>query len=259
MKNIVLLITGILLVSCSGNDDDGASSAEFYPNTEGNYWIYDVDAPKSGIDSLYFTGSRQIEGSTYSVFDAREPFYGLYTLFAKDNYLKTENGSIYVRGELTAFGDAFPELSIPLEDLLILDVNKSSGTLLDEREQEINIPYESATLTGTAAIRTEMLDKETTLEINGTRYSNVRASVIQVTATAAVTGDLDGVPITIPVLGEQEILRMELYFAEDTGLVYAWSLLSYELSNTQLLDVPIQSTYREENEQRLLRYGQSGQ
>ncbi|WP_224490418.1 hypothetical protein [Robertkochia flava] len=259
MKNIILFLLGLILVSCSNNDDDGGSSVDFHPNSEGTYWIYEVMANKSGTDSLFVTGSRQVDGSTYAQFDAREPFYGLYTLFAKENLLKSESGRIYVRGELSAFGDAFPELSIPLDDLLILDPSASPGSQLDITEQEITIPYEAASLTGFATVRSEMLGTTATLELNGISYTNIRSSVITVTASAAVTGELDGVPITIPVLGEQEILRMELSFAEDTGLVYSEAILSYELSNTQLLDLPIANTYREEIIQTLLRTGSSGE
>ena len=226
---ILVLMSG--LVSCSSSDDDATGVGEFYPAAEGNYWTYNVTGAESGKDSIYSKGSIEINGSEYDTFEARTPVYGLYTSLLSQSYLRSESGRLLIRGQFDLLLDLPVPVVLDLEDLLILDTGKDNGSLLGEQSNQVSIPVEGNTITLDLTITSEMLERGSSITLNGTTYNDVAASVVSVNGTGVISGSLDGVPVTVPILAEQEILRMELYFARDIGLVYASATLNVEFSN----------------------------
>lgn len=254
MKRLIFFLGLSVLFSCSDNDDDITSNGNYFPAIEGSYWVYDVEANLSGKDSLYTVGTTEVGGETYTEFEARTPVFGLYTSLATQSNLKNEGGKLYVQGSFNSLPGLPVEVALELDDILLLDPGKSSGALLSDEDQEVIIPFGDYSILVNANIRTEMLENSSSLNVNGTNYSNVSSSVLSITASGAVTGTLDGVPITIPVIGEQEILRMELHFAEEIGLVYSEASLNMELSNLDVIELDLPENYSEEIIQALESY-----
>lgn len=235
MKKIIFLMVLAAMISCSDNDNTSSDASAYYPVNSGSWWTYTVDAVQSGKDSLYSRGKTTIEGTDYDDFEARTPVFGLYTNLLKDSYLKTEGSRLLIQGTFDVLINLPVPVQVELDDLLILDPDRDDGDLLAEQSREISFPYEDNTITLKLTVRTEMLEQNTTLEVNGNQFNDVTASVIIITGSGAVSGNLDGTPVTIPFLGEQEILRMEFYFARDIGMVYSRADINLELSNTDLL------------------------
>lgn len=245
--------TSLALVSCTSDDDEGVGNPEgdYYPVAVNDYWTYTVEAANSGRDSLYISGTVELDGRSYLEFGAREPVYGLYTLLVRNNQIRVENGKVYIRGTLEGFREALADLQLELDDVLVLDPSLGSGALLTEISQEVTQPYGEYEITAQATIRTEMMEEQEAVTVNGITYTDVVASVLTVRATAGVSGNLDGIDVTVPVLAEQEVLRMELYFAEGVGLISTQATLQYELSNTDLVNLNLPDTFSEEIAQKL--------
>ncbi|THD67881.1 hypothetical protein E7Z59_09535 [Robertkochia marina] len=225
----LVLISG--LVSCSSSDDDSTGVGEYYPLAEGSFWTYDVTAAENGRDSIYTKETLVIDGSEYQAFEARTPVYGLYTGLLSQSFVRSENGKLWVRGQFDLLLDLPVPVVLDLEDLIILDTGRDGGSLLGEQSSQVVIPFEGNTITLDLTVVSEMLDGNNSITVNGTTYNDVAGSVISVNGTGVISGTLDGVPVTVPVLAQQEILRMELYFARDIGLVYAAATLNAVFSN----------------------------
>lgn len=252
MRSISLIFVGLVLAACSGSDDDNSSgSGNYYPAAEGNYWTYEVQGNVSGRDSIYSNGTQQIEGNSYDAFAARVPIYGVYTTLLTQAGLRSEGGRIYVSGTFTPIASFPIPFEVDLDDVLILDTSKGSGSLLASETRVLEIPYGEYTITLDLEIRSEMVEQNGTMTAGDNQFNEVSSSALIISGTGAVTASLDGVPVTIPVLGQQEMLRMELSFAKDVGLIYAETNINLELSNTAVAQLDIPESYSETNLQEL--------
>jgi hypothetical protein len=260
MKNLVLLLSlALTLFACSGNDDDGngKSNENYFPAATGSYWTYTVEGASNGRDSLYSIASSATAGMGYNSFGARQPIAGLYTNLLSQSQMRNDGGIIYLKGTFSNYNNYSVDVPIELNDVPILDPSKAPGAILSSETQEITFPQEigqnTYDIVVSAEIRTAMIDHGLSRTVNGVTYNNISASTLVITATAVAMVELDGITVSLPVLEEQEILRMDMYFARDIGLIYAESTIKLELSPAAETELNITS-YLEEQRQELDTY-----
>jgi hypothetical protein len=248
MKKITLLFVLIIIVSCSTNDnkqeDPVVEVYNYFPLTLSSYWNYNNEN-EEGIakDSLYTSSNEVLNGLNYTKFIASEPISGFMTSMMSQNLMRTTESKLFLNGEFgTPLIEGFPEISIPLTDLIIYDKEAENGTLLSEEIGEISeiiddipiiINYTISTIQG------DILDEGT-----GVFSSNkVLTSSIILNLSISTNIEILGTVIVIPILQAQDVIKTTNYFASGVGLIFSESLIEYELEDLSSLgiDLPIPS------------------
>ena len=248
MKKITLLFVLIIIVSCSTNDDKQEDPVvevyNYFPLTLSSYWNYNNEN-EEGIakDSLYTSSNEVLNGLNYTKFIASEPISGFMTSMMSQNLMRTAESKLFLNGEFgTPLIEGFPDISIPLTDLIIYDKEAENGTLLSEVIGEISeiiddipiiINYTISTIQG------DILDEGT-----GAFSSNkVLTSSIILNLSISTNIEILGTVIVIPILQAQDVIKTTNYFASGVGLIFSESLIEYELEDLSSLgiDLPIPS------------------
>ena len=248
MKKITLLLVLVLILSCSTSDDNGGTpiieTSNYFPLTLSSYWTYNNNNNNeqgSTRDSLYTTYNEVLNGLNYTKLIASDPVSGFMTSMMSQSLLRTTESKLLLNGE---FGTppiaGFPDINIPLIDLIIYDKEAENGTVLSEvtgeieeiiSEIPISIGYTISTIQG------EILE-----EGYGDFTDNkVLISSIKVNLSISANIEILGTIIQIPILQAQDVVLSENYFASSVGLIYSDSLIEYQLEDLSSLgiDLPI--------------------
>ena len=248
MKKITLLFVLIIIVSCSTNDnkqeDPVVEVYNYFPLTLSSYWNYNNEN-EEGIakDSLYTSSNEVLNGLNYTKFIASEPISGFMTSMMSQNLMRTAESKLFLNGEFgTPLIEGFPDISIPLTDLIIYDKEAENGTLLSEEIGEISeiiddipiiINYTISTIQG------DILDEGT----GAFTTNKVLTSSIILNLSISTNIEILGTVIVIPILQAQDVIKTTNYFASGVGLIFSESLIEYELEDLSSLgiDLPIPS------------------
>ena len=248
MKKITLLFVLIIIVSCSTNDDKQEDPVvqvyNYFPLTLSSYWNYNNEN-EEGIakDSLYTSSNEVLNGLNYTKFIASEPISGFMTSMMSQNLMRTAESKLFLNGEFgTPLIEGFPDISIPLTDLIIYDKEAENGTLLSEEIGEISeiiddipiiINYTISTIQG------DILDEG----IGAFTTNKVLTSSIILNLSISTNIEILGTVIVIPILQAQDVIKTTNYFASGVGLIFSESLIEYELEDLSSLgiDLPIPS------------------
>ena len=246
MKKIALLLVLILIVSCSTSDDNGGTSiletSNYFPLTLSSYWNYNNEN-EEGIarDSLYTASNEVLNGLNYTKLIASEPISGFMTSMMSQSLMRTSESKLFLNGEFgTPIIEGFPNISIPLTDLIIYDKEAENGTLLSEEIGEIVEVIDAIPISINYTIST--IQGEILEEGYGDFTDNkVLISSIKVNISISANIEILGTIIQIPILQAQDVVLSENYFASSVGLIYSDSLIEYQLEDLSSLgiDLPI--------------------
>ena len=246
MKKIALLLVLILIVSCSTSDDNGGTSiletSNYFPLTLSSYWNYNNEN-EEGIarDSLYTASNEVLNGLNYTKLIASEPISGFMTSMMSQSLMRTSESKLFLNGEFgTPIIEGFPNISIPLTDLIIYDKEAENGTLLSEEIGEIVEVIDAIPISINYTIST--IQGEILEEGYGDFTDNkVLISSIKVNISISANIEILGTIIQIPILQAQDVVLSKNYFASSVGLIYSDSLIEYQLEDLSSLgiDLPI--------------------
>ena len=246
MKKIALLLVLILIVSCSTSDDNGGTSiletSNYFPLTLSSYWNYNNEN-EEGIarDSLYTASIEVLNGLNYTKLIASEPISGFMTSMMSQSLMRTSESKLFLNGEFgTPIIEGFPNISIPLTDLIIYDKEAENGTLLSEEIGEIVEVIDAIPISINYTIST--IQGEILEEGYGDFTDNkVLISSIKVNISISANIEILGTIIQIPILQAQDVVLSKNYFASSVGLIYSDSLIEYQLEDLSSLgiDLPI--------------------
>lgn len=217
----LLIVTGLMLTSCSNNDEStaGESTGDYWPTAVGNQWKLDQNGKES---VMKITSSEKIKGDTYFSFDqfslAQEGGYGSAITSIKkvkgDYYIKVDDivyNTTGITGKTSGYEFIF------FKDYL--DVNETwKGSYTQETSFDfpgapvikLNINY-----TGT------ILEKDATANINKITFKNVIK--FKLVLEAKMEGE------------KPSSVSVEYWIAKDVGIVKMVSggsvaeLISYSL------------------------------
>lgn len=249
MKKIVLLLfSASLLIACSNDDSDNngpATGAIYLPLTAGNFWTYDVDGTTvSGRDSLYVANDTVISGETYKRMQTQFIPFGFYSGSLKNNGARYSNGSVIVSGNANFYlGETFP-IELALSNFTILKENATDGQQLSSVDGTIEQVYQGYPLNIDYALTsTAQQTLPSYTSPDGTTYTDVKQ--VKLTMNLAISTTIDfGFPIDVPILQSQDVVVSTMYFAKDIGMVYASTVLSYNLEDFSAagVELPIPSS-----------------
>jgi hypothetical protein len=248
MKKITILLVLVLIISCSSSDDSGENpiveTYNYFPLTLSSYWNYNNDNEQGSTrDSLYAASNEVLNGLSHTKLIASEPISGFMTSMMSQSLMRTTESKLFLNGEFgTPPIEGFPDITIPLTDLIIYDKEAGNGTVLSEVTGEIEeIISEIPIIIGytISTIQGEILE-----EGYGDFTDNkVLISTIKVNLSISANIEILGTIIQIPILQAQDVVKTTNYFASSVGLIYSESLIEYQLEDLSSLgiDLPIPS------------------
>ena len=263
MKKITFILLALLIISCSSSDDNNneiiiPESFDYFPLNVGSSWTYDnQDSEQENTrDSVFISEIEVINDINYYQFSALLPVSGFMTTILSQSTLRTNNNALLLNGELgTPPVEGFPEISIPLIDLIIYDMDTNNGSLLSEFSGEILEVIEEIPIKIRYAITTvqgEIFEEGFGDYIDST----VLSSKININLSIFAEFEILGTVLEIPILQPQDVIKTTNYFADGIGMIYSDTLVEYQLEDLSILGIilPIPSEDSSNSSQNLDTY-----
>jgi len=224
MKNFLTLsVLVLILCSCSSDDDTNSDNAttSYYSLEIGDQWSYDVrvDDNASSTDNLEITSEQTIQNNTYSTFTASPESSGFMTRLLENGALRETNGKLFYTGIIDVQSILGVDFDIPVEDVIIYDVNASDGGVLSEVNEEVTQTVNGVPVTFELMLQTTQGPSLTNTTIGGLSFENTLQSSFLVTARA-FTSFLGA---EIPIIERQDILFSSNIYGENIGLLQSSS------------------------------------
>lgn len=231
MNKFLYALAGVAFILGSCNTDDDAETSgletDFFPLEALTYWTYNNENEQgSSYDSLYVAGTMQLGGLPYTNLDAKAPPTGFMTNLLAGNALRKTATQLLIKGELGTPVDGFPDIGIPLDDMVLFDTSAAVGqlsTVSGSLEQTVN----GFPLTIEYSVSTNHIGE---LTIAGNiENSLVTNLILNLAITAQI--DLGGIIIPVPVLASQDVLVAENIYAPGIGLTDSTVRVMYEFKD----------------------------
>ena len=222
----------LLTISCS-SDDEGSSNADYLPLNFGNSWTYEVNAPNTTFDKINVGAEVLIQNKTYQKMEVAAAPTGFYATLLNENGLRKENAKVLFAGDLALdLGIDIP-LNLSLSDFVLIDVQANNNTVLASQSNSISQDFNGFPITIDYSIKSTALESLSSFTTSKNEtYPNVKkvkfALTIKVTTLQTIPGTTITIPITI--LNNQDVLLATHYYAENIGMVYGNTVISYNLA-----------------------------
>lgn len=244
LKYIALSFLIVGLSACSSDDDGGVTEQpeDYFPLNEANSWTYqnsfeiNGQEPVESTETLTVDGTTTVNDRTAYTFssDASIQNRGAVTGALAEGSLLHENGKLIYNGAFMFSLGAdlgIDNLSLPIENLVILDQNATSGTDLssvsNSIEQNIDLQGQSVPITLNYTLSTQQGNYLASYTAGTQDFEAVNTSKIIVTLSA--TASLG--PISLPILQEQQAFVSTNYYAKDIGLIKSKNVLEYQFED----------------------------
>ncbi len=242
MKQLFTLVFALffILSSCSPSDDSDPVVAEgnYYPLASGNYWVYNfAGADNSGRDSLYIAKDTVINSENYKKFSAKSLPSGFYTNSVNNNSLRFSGDELLMTGSANLdFGDTLP-VELSLTNFILFKESASNGQQLSSVSGTINQDYNGFPLIINYTLKTNAKETLPTFTApDGTVYTEVKAVkttlILKISATVEI---VPGFSQNVVMLNTQDVISSTQYYANNIGVVYASTDVTYQLE-----DLPIE-------------------
>lgn len=254
------LLAMILFTSCSSSNDDSGSAATppttFLPLTNGNYWVYDVDnAGTINRDSLYVAHDTVINAVTYKKMKTLTTPTGFFSSTLRDNGAKIDGSKLEMTGTLSLnFGLTSP-INISLTDFVFFKENAALNEVLATTSGTINQTVQSYPLTIDYTLKT-VCDGSLTnyLTPGGTAYTDVKKTKVIMNLKITTSQVVSGITIPITIMNAQDVVTSTQYYAKNIGMVYANTVINYQLNSIPGVTLPIPSSGTQTQEETLSTY-----
>ena len=216
-------------------------SVDYFPMTVDSYWTYNNQdsGQENTRDSLFISGAEIIEDISYYQFNALEPVSGFMTSLLSQSSLNSNDDELLLNGQFGAPPiEGFPEISIPLIDLIMYDLNESNGTLLSVISGDIEEVIEEIPIKINYEINT--IQGETYEDGYGNfTNSSVLSSMININLSIVAEFEVLGIVLEVPILQPQDVIKTTNYFADGVGMIYSDTLVEYQLEDLSILGITL--------------------
>jgi hypothetical protein len=257
MKNFKFLLVPLagILFACTNNYVDlvppSASENVFLPMNGPNYWTYKVasNLPLER-DSLYIYKDTTIGGFVYKKFKTKEEPVGFFSNSIYNNSIRKSGDQLLIFGKSALdFGANLP-IDLVLNDFVGFKEVTTNNELVGSFEGVLNQTIASFPLEISYKLKSygqPPLSSFTTSQ--GKTYADVKPMKIVVNVGVNYTTVVAGVPVSLSVMSPQDVIVSTQYFAKNKGMVYAKTVVSYQLQSlpTQIsLPIPASGTETQE-------------
>ncbi len=238
MKKIlfVSLLALLGLYSCGSDDNNNDIIEEqfnYFPLTQDSYWTYNNFSQQTATrDSLYVAGTEELNGNTYTNLDAQTPANAFMTQVFSRSLVRVDNSKLIINGEIGGPPvDGFPDITIPLDDVVLYDTQEDSGNELSQITGEISQEIQGYPITIAYIVTSQQGDDIGTHTVDGVTFNDVITSTIIINLTITLSLEINGIPLDLPILEpeNQDVVVVTNYYAKDTGLIDSQVLVEYSL------------------------------
>lgn len=241
-----LLLFSITIISCSSSDDnnisnDSGNATTHFPLSNGNYWVYNVDAEIDGRDSLYVKGDTTINAKTYKKMKTKQLATGFYSNTLRNNAVRINGSLVQLTGAVSFDLGLTDPLSFAVQDFTIMKKNGTQNEVLSTVTGSVNQVVATYPMVFDYTIKSIADGTMTSFTSNGVTYTDIQKTKVIVSLKITTTGTIPGttIPLNVVVLSQQDVVTSTQYYANNIGLVYADSAITYQLNSLPNINLPI--------------------
>jgi hypothetical protein len=226
--------------------DPDSTPLNFVPNTQGDYWVYNVESSNNDIPEMNFTGTDSLyiatsttDEFTYEANNGMAALGTMTTLLTNGSLSKTTTTLEYT-GTLEFPIETISISEMPtINDLKIIDLDASNGEILssfsENFSESIEIQGTNIPIEVSYALTSKKENFYATTSLNGMTYTNVFEATIRFNLSVTGTVTVFGASQSINFIQPQDILTVRYFYSGDVGLVRAESTQGFELSPELIL------------------------
>ena len=240
MKKLIFLsvILPIFLCSCRNESvelENGTTSSNIYlPTNAGNFWTYKVTGTIASRDSLFVERDNTIDGNVYKKMKTKAIPTGFFSTVLNGNSVRKSGDKILLSGNANiGFIPNLP-ISVMLSDFAMFKEVTNVNEEIDSKSGVIEQTISGFPIKIEYTLRSVGLAPLSGFTTSaGKTYANVKPIKYIITAKISSLTDNSGInfpiPFLIPILNSQDVVTSTQYFAKNKGMVYAKTVISYQL------------------------------
>lgn len=260
-KNLLIVSLSLLLfISCGSDSDEtqvqGVSDpTTFLPLANGNYWTYDVDNDANnpgplGRDSLYVANDTVVNSVTYKKMKTRAIPTGFFSTSLRNNAVKIDQFKLLINGTFNFdFGLTTP-ISIALNDFIFFKENAATNEVLSTTSGTISQTIQNIPLVIDYKL-SSVANGSLPLYIlpNGDDYTGIRKTKVVLNLKITTQQTISGIPVTVTIMPAQDVIVSTQYYTGNTGMIYANTVLNYQLNTIPGVTLPIPASGNQTQEE----------
>jgi hypothetical protein len=246
MRHLYLFLVLFIYFNCSSEDNESETTdpvltaSDFSPNSEGSYWVYNVDSTSadlpemdfSSIDSLYIVST---SNAAYTL-EANNGIGadGSMNSILTSGSLSTTDTTLIYSGALDLPIDIVIDQALEISDLILIDLEADNGSVLSTIEGAFT---ETIDIQGSMIpinVNFELFSAKEVLYdskiVNGVSYTNVYEGTLNFNLSVTGTITIFGFGQNINIIESQNILSIKYYYGANLGLLRAESEQGFELA-----------------------------
>ena len=246
MRHLYLFLVLFIFFSCSSEDNESETTdpvltaSDFSPNSEGSYWVYNVDSTSSdlpemdfsSIDSLYIVST---SNAAY-ILEANNGIGadGSMNSILTSGSLSTTDTTLIYSGALDLPIDIVIDQALEISDLILIDLEADNGSVLSAIEgaftETIDIQGSMIPINVNFELFSAKEDLYDSKIVNGVSYTNVYEGTLNFNLSVTGTITIFGFGQNINIIESQNILSIRYYYGANIGLLRAESEQGFELA-----------------------------
>ena len=246
MRHLYLFLGLFIFFNCSSEDNESETTypvltaSDFSPNSEGSYWMYNVDSASadlpemdfSSIDSLYIVST---SNAAY-ILEANNGIGadGSMNSILTSGSLSTTDTTLIYSGALDLPIDIVVDQALEISDLILIDLEADNGTVLSTIEgaftETIDIQGSMIPINVNFELFSAKEDLYDSKIVNGVSYTNVYEGTLNFNLSVTGTITIFGFGQNINIIESQNILSIRYYYGANLGLLRAESEQGFELA-----------------------------
>lgn len=246
MRHLYLFLVLFIFFSCSSEDNESETTdpvltaSDFSPNSEGSYWVYNVDSTSSdlpemdfsSIDSLYIVST---SNAAY-ILEANNGIGadGSMNSILTSGSLSTTDTTLIYSGALDLPIDIVVDQALEISDLILIDLEADNGSVLSTIEgaftETIDIQGSMIPINVNFELFSAKEDLYDSKIVNGVSYTNVYEGTLNFNLSVTGTITIFGFGQNINIIESQNILSIRYYYGANLGLLRAESEQGFELA-----------------------------
>ena len=246
MRHLYLFLVLFIFFSCSSEDNESETTdpvltaSDFSPNSEGSYWVYNVDSTSSdlpemdfsSIDSLYIVST---SNAAY-ILEANNGIGadGSMNSILTSGSLSTTDTTLIYSGALDLPIDIVVDQALEISDLILIDLEADNGSVLSTIEgaftETIDIQGSMIPINVNFELFSAKEDLYDSKIVNGVSYTNVYEGTLNFNLSVTGTITIFGFGQNINIIESQNILSIRYYYGANIGLLRAESEQGFELA-----------------------------
>lgn len=246
MRHLYLFLGLFIFFNCSSEDNESETTdpvltaSDFSPNSEGSYWLYNVDSTSSdlpemdfsSIDSLYIVST---SNAAY-ILEANNGIGadGSMNSILTSGSLSTTDTTLIYSGALDLPIDIVVDQALEISDLILIDLEADNGSVLSTIEgaftETIDIQGSMIPINVNFELFSAKEDLYDSKIVNGVSYTNVYEGTLNFNLSVTGTITIFGFGQNINIIESQNILSIRYYYGANLGLLRAESEQGFELA-----------------------------